>query len=169
MDVITATAGSIQNPILTAVDLFFDDFFVYAVLIIAITLLAEKRDNKRKKIFLALFVAFVMAVGLKMLLVVERPCFGTENCPSDYSFPSTHATIAFTLMVGFLNKKSFPSFLLLALFVCFTRLNLGVHTFYDIVGALPVALVAYYMTDIFWKELVATESKTKEREDGTRN
>ena len=61
-----------------------------------------------------------------------------------------HAVVAFALMFCFLNRKSFPFFLVFALFVSFTRLNLGVHVFGDIIGAIPVALFAYYAIEVVW-------------------
>jgi len=49
-------------------------------------------------------------------------------------------------MTAFIRKKLFPAYLLFALFVSFTRINLGVHLFWDIAAALPVALISYYIT-----------------------
>ncbi|VVC04350.1 Undecaprenyl-diphosphatase [Candidatus Bilamarchaeum dharawalense] len=151
MDTISTIAVSIQNPLLTALDLFFDNVFIYAGLILLLVFLAEKREEKRRKLIVSLILTFILATIIKVVLAHQRPCFGQLDCPEDYSFPSLHAAIAFTLMTGFLNKKSFPLFLFFALVVCFTRLNLGVHIFQDIVVALPLALVSYYLTDILWK------------------
>jgi membrane-associated phospholipid phosphatase len=69
-------------------------------------------------------------------------------------------------MTGFLNKKSYPLFLLFALFVSFTRMNLGVHVFEDIAGALPVALISYYLIDIAWKRTPWAESAARQKEAG---
>ena len=153
MDAISIWALSIQHPLLKAVDLFFDSTIVYIAIILTLVIISENRNEKRRKILLSLIVAFFIATAVKVMLAHERPCVGQAECPGDYSFPSLHATIAFTLMCGFLNKKSFPLFMLFALFIAFTRLNLGVHVFQDIAGALPVALVSYYLTDIFWKKI----------------
>ncbi len=153
MDAISAIAMSIQNPLLRAIDLFIDNPGIYAILVLAIVFMVEKRNEKKRKIIVSLVVALILATAVKFALAHQRPCAGQIDCPNDYSFPSLHAAVAFTLMTGFLNKKSFLLFLVFALFVGFTRLNLGVHVFQDIAGALPVALISYYLTDIFWKEL----------------
>jgi membrane-associated phospholipid phosphatase len=151
MDAITNIAVSFQHPLLTAADLFFDGSLVYAAILFAIVFISENRNEKRRKILISLLLASIIATVVKVAFAVDRPCVGLTGCPNDYSFPSLHAATAFALMVGFLNKKSFPYFMLFALFISFTRLNLGVHTFHDIAGALPVALFSYYITDIFWK------------------
>ncbi len=148
MDAITAAALSIQNPALTAIGRLFDHDLLYMALILAIVLVAEWRNSKRLKIFFSLGVAFILGTALKQVVAEPRPCAGVIGCPADYAFPSLHALIAFTLMSGFLNKRSFPLFLAFALFVSFTRLNIGVHSFIDIAGALPVALISYYIADM---------------------
>jgi membrane-associated phospholipid phosphatase len=152
MDAITSTVLSIQNPILTSIGLFLDDSFLYVIVLFTLLIITEKRNEKRRKIIISLIIAFVLGSLLKSGVAIERPCVGQPNCPEEYSFPSLHAALAFTLAAGFLDKKQFPYFLLFALFVGFTRLNLGVHTFYDVAGALPVALLSYYFVDILWKK-----------------
>lgn len=114
MDTITAIAMSFQSPLLTAVGLFFDSALIYSGLLFAIIFIGERRNEKRRKIFLSLFLAFVIASIVKMAFAIERPCVGDYTCPNDYSFPSLHAATAFTLMIGFLNKKNFQWFLLFA-------------------------------------------------------
>jgi membrane-associated phospholipid phosphatase len=152
MDSITAAALSIQDPALTAAGMLLDGSAAYVLAVLALMLIGERRDEKRMKIIASLAVAFALGTALKYAMAHARPCAGEPWCPDDYSFPSMHATIAFALMTGFLNKRSYPLYLLFALFVCFTRLNLGVHVFLDIAGALPVALIAYYLTDIAWRK-----------------
>lgn len=152
MDSITAIALGIHNPLLTAVGMALDSTAIYAILILALMLLGEPREAKRKKIVASLFLTFLLATALKYAMGRERPCIDESWCPDDNSFPSMHAAIAFTLMAGFLNKKSYAAYLAFALFVSFTRLNMGVHVFLDIAGALPIALISYYLTDIIWRE-----------------
>src|SRR5271157_1866568 len=129
MDLITATAMSVHNPVLTAVGLFLDNDLAFAALIIVILLLGESRNEKRAKVMLSFFLVFISASAIKDLMNVERPCAGQPFCPDDYSFPSIHAAIAFTLMIAFLDKRFYGLYLAFALFTAFTRLNIGVHTF----------------------------------------
>ncbi|MEW6722671.1 MAG: phosphatase PAP2 family protein [Candidatus Micrarchaeota archaeon] len=155
MDSITALAYSLDYPWLKAAGWFIDDAIVYAALVLLIVIAAERRDEKRLKILASLVLAFAASFIIKSALAIERPCAGEEWCRADHSFPSIHASVAFALMTGFIGKRSYPLFLLFALFVSFTRLNIGVHYFVDIAAALPVALVSYYVTDIFWKREVS--------------
>ena len=153
MDQITEFAFSINNELLTQVSLLLNNNLVFTLLIIAIVLVAERRNPKRIKIFSALILAFIFSLALKSIFAVERPCvpLGLDYCPEDYAFPSLHATIAFTLMIAFLNKKSYWLFMIFALFVSFSRLVIAVHTFADIAAALPVALISYYIIDVLWR------------------
>ena len=162
MDSITILAQSIHIPLLDQVNLFLENDFIFVGIVLALLLIGERRNDKRMKIVLSLVVAALVGLGLKSAMMVDRPCFGKAYCPSDHSFPSLHATIAFALMTGFLNKKSYIWYLLFAIFVAFSRLNFGVHTFIDIAGALPVALLSYYAVDILWNEM-------EDRKNGKRN
>ena len=153
VDTITGLALSVQNPLVTQIAMLLNDNLIYAALILALLLIGEGRNGKRAKVLLSLVIAIAIGVVVKTALATERPCADETWCPTGYSFPSLHATAAFTLMVAFLNKKSYPGFLLFALFVAFTRLNLGVHTFRDIAGALPLAIIAYYVTGLAWPVL----------------
>ncbi len=166
MDTITSIAVSVDNPLLRAIGLALDDSIIYAALVIALLLIGESRNEKRVKVLAALVLAFIAVNAIKYVIAEERPCAGFAWCPTDYAFPSTHATIAFTLMTGFLNKRSYALYLLFALFVSFTRMNIGVHTFLDIAGALPVALLCYYFTDIIWREREAMAGGNPARAGG---
>jgi membrane-associated phospholipid phosphatase len=152
MDTITALAFSVQDPILTVIGQVLDSSLAYAIIVLGLLILGEQRNEKRTKIIISLILTFIIVTSLKQIIAKERPCADQVWCPDSHSFPSTHAALAFTLMTGFLNKKSYMFYLVFALFVAFTRMNLGVHTFEDIAGALPVALISYYATDIFWKK-----------------
>jgi undecaprenyl-diphosphatase len=153
MDAITEIAFNIKNDFLTSVSLLINDNVVFFLLIIALLFVAEKRNSKRLKVLSALLLVAVLTFGLKETMAIERPCvpLGLPYCPEEYSFPSIHAALAFTLMVSFLDKKSYPYFVLFAFFVAFSRLNLAVHNFRDIAGALPIALIVYYIVDILWR------------------
>ncbi len=153
MDPFTAFAFNIGAEPLTAVSLLLNNDVFYLFLIVALVLVAERRNPKRLKIFSALLLAVLFAVVIKSLTVAERPCaqMGLDYCPADYGFPSLHATVAFTLMVSFLNKRSYWFFMAFAIFVSFTRLVLAVHLFIDIAAALPLALISYYMVDVLWR------------------
>jgi len=150
MDALTTAAMALDSPALTAVSLLLDNAFVFAAVVLPLLLVAEPRDKKRLKVVAALALAVAVGVALKSVYAIHRPCSG-PGCPSDYSFPSLHAVTVFTLMIAFLDKRGYPFFLFFALFVAFTRLHLGVHTFEDVAAAFPVAVLAYHAVDSRWK------------------
>jgi len=124
----------------------------FAIIGIAV-FLTEPRWEKRGKIILALLIAGGMALLAKSLIMQPRPCIGGDSliqCPLDYSLPSGHAAIAFTLMIAFIGRKYFPFYWLFALLVAYTRFYLGVHTFEDLAAALVLAPIAYQLADIAW-------------------
>ena len=143
---ITEICQSLDFEILKSIGWLINDAIAYGLILIALLLIGEKRRDKRTQILFSLVLAVLAALVIKQWMAVERPCIGEDWCPSGYSFPSTHAVAAFTLMAGFIRSRNYPYYLLFAVFVAFTRLNLGVHFFQDIVAALPIALVSYYVT-----------------------
>jgi membrane-associated phospholipid phosphatase len=150
MDTVTALAISIDSPLLRAVGEILANEFAYVAIIIALTVLGESRNDKRLKILVTFVAVMVLCAAIKQGLGHPRPCAGEDWCPTDYAFPSMHAAAAFTLMIAFLNRRSYPLYLLFALFVSFTRLNLGVHAFVDVAAALPIATIGYYAVDMAW-------------------
>lgn len=127
-----------------------DNEIIFGLLILAAVFLGENRWPKRKKILTALILAAIAGYGLKHAFAINRPCMIFDSkvpCPSDYSFPSMHATLAFALVLPFINKKSYPLFLLFATITAFTRVYLGVHTIEDISAGLIVAAISYYVVD----------------------
>ncbi len=153
MDAISNFAYSINSELLTKVSLLLDNHIVFVLVIMALVLIKESRNAKRLKIFAALLLAFFFATCIKILTGVERPCASLDipNCPSSSSFPSLHATLAFVVMISFLNKRSYWMFVLFALFVSLTRLVLAMHSFRDIAAALPIALITYNIVDVLWR------------------
>jgi membrane-associated phospholipid phosphatase len=154
MDAITELALSVENPMLHDIGMLIQNPIIYAVLVLFLLLVGEKRQKKQKKLLLSLLITVVLVTAAKEAMAIDRPCADDDWCPSGFSFPSMHAAVAFTLMTGFLNKRSYVLYLLFALFISFTRLNIGVHTFYDVAAALPIALLSYYITVEIYEELM---------------
>jgi len=153
MDAITIFALSIDNPIIRSAGMILQNPLTYAVVVLFLAVLGERRKEKLARIMVALLIAVIIVIGVKEAVALERPCFDATWCPSGYSFPSAHAAVAFTLMIAFMNKKGYPLYLVFALFVSFSRLNIGVHTFYDIAAALPVALISYYVAAVVYEKV----------------
>ncbi|MEK6978947.1 MAG: phosphatase PAP2 family protein [Candidatus Micrarchaeota archaeon] len=154
MDRITTVISTLNDPLITAVSLAINDKVIFIALITVLIFLFEKRTEKILKIFLVLLTAFVLASAAKEVLRLERPCDSAMTkiqCPDDFSFPSNHAALAFTLALAFINKKTYPMLMGFAILTAFSRIYLGVHTFEDIVGGLVIAPIAYQTVEIFWK------------------
>jgi membrane-associated phospholipid phosphatase len=143
---ITEFVQSVDIELIKTIGLFLNDSIIYGIVLLALVFLGEREGKKRWKVILAILIAVIAGLVIKELMAFDRPCIGEDWCPESYSFPSMHAVAAFTLMTAFIRKKIFPVYLVFALFVAFTRINLGVHLFWDIAAALPVALIAYYIT-----------------------
>lgn len=153
MDPITGIAMSVDHPLINALGVVIHNSFTYAAIVLALLFIGEQRTEKRKKIIFSIVLTILLTTAIKYALAHERPCVGEDWCPKSYSFPSLHTAIAFTLMLPFFDKRGYSFYLLFALFVAFTRLNLGVHVFGDVVAALPIAMVSYYVTYITWKRM----------------
>jgi membrane-associated phospholipid phosphatase len=149
-DIVTALALSVQNPVLSAVGHLLGNEFFYIAIVIGLVVAFERKNDKRLKILLLISISFLLGWIVKYLVAEPRPCLGAIWCPLDYAFPSTHALVAFAIMFGFMKKKSFPFFIAFAVFISFTRMNIGVHSFGDILGAIPIAIFGYYITEIAW-------------------
>jgi membrane-associated phospholipid phosphatase len=130
-----------------------DNPISFSLVIFALVFITEKRMAKREKILFALMLSALLVFTAKNVLMEPRPCTSNGSlipCPLDYSMPSGHAAVAFTLMLAYMGKPSFPLFWLFALLVSYSRFFLGVHTFDDIAAALVIAPVSYYITDWIW-------------------
>lgn len=149
-----------MDPLSSAINflsLLLSNEFIFFAVVAAMVFLTEKRKEKRLKIILAILIASALVLGLKAFFAEPRPCetsagmIACEFFPYlNYSFPSGHAAIAFLLMIAFLDKPSFPFYWLFAFFIAYSRIYLGVHDFEDIAGALVLAPISYYITDLFW-------------------
>lgn len=100
-------------------------------------------------IFLVLpsvIIADSISHGIKLILQLPRPCFGLPGCPSGYSMPSGHATVAFAAMtaLGLHYKKK--NYLILCLifaeFVGISRIVLGVHTIPDVLVGMIIGMIS---------------------------
>lgn len=154
MDGITLGFNSINNEILTSLALLLDNHIIFSIILLLIIFLLEKRDHKRGKLLIIVMLAFLVGIAIKTMTEIPRPCeelLLKAECGESYSFPSLHAITAFVLALGFLNKKEYPLILLFALFVSFSRIYLGVHTFVDIAGSLVLAPIVYGIVDWYFR------------------
>ncbi len=148
---------------------FFDRFFSFFslkgsfifiwLLVMLIVLILEERKNpgitKNDKRFIFIFstsflLTFVLTdFVLKNIFMRLRPIQLTRLiqqisvCPSDFSFPSTHAATAFaaaTVLTHF-DKKRRWFYYLVAILISYSRIYLGCHYFFDVVVGAMVGLL----------------------------
>ena len=143
---ITQIAQSVDIGVVKDAGLLLNDPLIYGAILLVLALAGTREKKKLGRILFSLALAALLGLAAKEAFSHERPCSGEEWCPGGYSFPSSHAVTAFALMAAFIRRKEYPAYMLFALFVSFTRMNIGVHVFQDIVAALPIALIAYYVT-----------------------
>lgn len=154
MDAVTLAINGLDNNFLTSIASFLDNTILFLIIVSIIAISLEKDNKKRTKLVTAVFIAVLLGTAIKTLTGVPRPCYELDlktNCTGGYSFPSNHTIVAFTLALGFLDDKRYAWVLLFALFVGFTRIYLGVHTFIDVTASMALSPLVYEMVDYYWK------------------
>ncbi|VVB98386.1 Undecaprenyl-diphosphatase [uncultured archaeon] len=154
MDALTLMIAQLNFPIVTWIAAMLDNDVVMVITTLLLVLATERRKEKVAKIALAILLAVILGTVVKDVVKIDRPCLITPAkiaCPASYSFPSGHTLVAFTVMLAFLNKPSFVFYMFYAVFVAFTRIYLGVHSFEDVAGSIALAPFVYYAADKAWK------------------
>ncbi|MBI2052004.1 phosphatase PAP2 family protein [Candidatus Roizmanbacteria bacterium] len=105
--------------------------------------------------FASLFTFLVTNVFLKRLIARRRPYLFLKNlpgfCPTDFSFPSGHASVAFAaaFVLSYFDKKRALYYYILAFLIALSRVYLGCHYVLDVVsGALLGVIVAFFTIKI---------------------
>jgi len=104
----------------------------------------------------AVAIALLLGVSFKAFLQEERPCVETPGkipCPLDFSLPSIHALLTFTLAIVAVGNRSFPYYLIYALFTAFSRVYIGVHTITQVAAGLALAFLACVLCEMLWRAL----------------
>ncbi|MFA6329048.1 MAG: phosphatase PAP2 family protein [Candidatus Micrarchaeia archaeon] len=104
----------------------------------------------------AVAIALLLGVGMKAFLQEPRPCVdspGKIPCPLDFSLPSIHALLTFTLAILAVGNRSFAIYLVYALFTAFSRVYLGVHTIIQVASGLALAFFACVLCEMLWRRL----------------
>ncbi|MDO9028126.1 MAG: phosphatase PAP2 family protein [Candidatus Roizmanbacteria bacterium] len=158
-------------------NLFFNLFFSFFslkgssiliwLLVILLSVILEERKNpgitKQDKKFSILFsVSFLLTflfsdVVLKNLFHRPRPQlistnfnlfqFISNSCPTNLSFPSTHAATAFAAatVLTFFDKKRRWFYYTVAVIISYSRIYLGCHYFLDVIAG---AIIGWLITKL---------------------
>ena len=168
VDPITSAIAGLNFSLLTNASLFFHSSLVMAISALLLTALAYFTISDKRKIFViiaTLLLAFAVSESTKPYFAQPRPCPeipAKTACPSDYSFPSGHAIIAFALMAAMLGETLFPLYFLFAIFIAFSRIYLGVHTFFDIAASLALAFACFAFVKAAYAYALKAEKRPRE-------
>lgn len=138
---------------------FIADYIIYLVPLglVVLWLWTDKREIAIKGVMVA-FIALGIGQLIGLFYQHPRPFMlpigysFAEHAP-DTSFPSDHAIVFFALSVSFyLNRLRLIGLLLLALglVVAWSRVYLGIHFPLDMVGALGVVIISYWLVAKLW-------------------
>ncbi|MGW5653778.1 phosphatase PAP2 family protein [Streptomyces humi] len=132
---------------------------VFALLMIAGWWTARRRDPRAMTVALAapvaVLTAFAVAEVVKKLVAEVRPCrsmphaYFVDSCPapSDYAFPSGHATVAAATVAALflLDRRLCAVAAVFALVEGFSRVYVGAHYPHDVLGSAAVALPVAFL------------------------
>ncbi|MGW1625059.1 phosphatase PAP2 family protein [Streptomyces sp. NPDC002172] len=132
---------------------------VFALLMIAGWWTARRRDPRAMTVALAapvaVLTAFAVAEVVKKLVAEVRPCrsmphaYLVDTCPapSDYAFPSGHATVAAATVAALflLDRRLSAVAAVFALLEGFSRVYVGAHYPHDVLGSAAVALPVAFL------------------------
>lgn len=101
-------------------------------------------EEKKHKEFIVFFLtsllisSFLANVVIKNILRRQRPFLKqsvSTEYPSDFSFPSGHATASFAAatILAYFDRKRKKLFYLVAILISFSRIYLGYHYFFDVI------------------------------------
>lgn len=111
------------------------------------------------------FLSFFITSFLKEIFKVPRPCVGLEFCPSSYSFPSTHASIAGVLFswLFFSTSEKFKLFLFFPILIALSRVFLNVHTLIDIIIGFLIGGLSFFICNKILKKSFEAKVSVNER------
>ncbi|GGJ62925.1 phosphatase PAP2 family protein [Streptomyces brasiliensis] len=135
---------------------------VFAVLMLAGWWAARRRGMEAMTLALgapvAVVAAFAVAEVVKKIVAEARPCrsmphaYLVDACPgpSDYAFPSGHATVAAATVAALflLDRRLCAIAAVFAVVEGFTRVYLGAHYPHDVLGSALVALPVAFLTSL---------------------
>jgi len=152
---ITTWISQMNSPAVTAIATLIDNDIIFLVLILFFVFL-EERGRKRNRLILTLGLLFLLGASVKFFFQEPRPCTMAASkipCPDGFSFPSNHATMAFALAAALWKKPRGWFYAILAFFVGFTRIYLGVHTLGDVLGGMALGVLGYYIITLGWEKM----------------
>ncbi len=145
-----------QNPVLDWIGIFSAEILIYVMygLVLYWAFHGQKSEKKAALlIFVSLLVAAIVIKVLRIFLIEQRPFVTHEIQPlvtlaASKSFPSIHTTQAAIIAWSYLfchSRKAVAVFIM-AFLVGFSRIFVGVHYPFDVVGGFLIGLLAVFIT-----------------------
>ncbi|AQY38398.1 undecaprenyl-diphosphatase [Bacillus thuringiensis] len=156
-----------QNTFLDYLMIFFAEYAQYMFILLFMILWLNKKYKNRTCVIQAIIaccLAFLLNRIIGLFFYRERPFVSHLNInqlvehTANASFPSDHATSAFTIAITLYlyERRLGKVFLLLAIFISFSRIWVGVHYPLDVLlGAVLGTLwafIAYYIIKTIFKK-----------------
>ncbi len=142
------------NPIITFITSLGDAGWFW-ILLSALLLFTKKYRKIGLTGLLALFIGFLITnLWLKNMVMRVRPYEVVEGLTligrkaHDFSFPSGHSTAsiaASTVFLMMMPKKFGIAAFLLGIFICFTRLYIGIHYPTDVLAGMVIGFAAAFL------------------------
>lgn len=149
---------TLRNPILDKIMLCFTALGnggIIWLLLVLVLICIPKTRKIGVMVMLALVLDVLLCSGLlKHLFGRIRPCDVNTSIklliprPTDYSFPSGHTSVSFSVVSAFYfvkEKKLFIPSLLMAIMISFSRMYLYVHYPTDILGGIILGILCGYL------------------------
>lgn len=145
-----------HNLIFNSFFLFFSQYgnsiFIWAAIIFLLIVFEEKKDKRFVFYFLTGFGITALIVNIILKNIFERTRPFVDNsiilinnfyCPTDFSFPSSHAATAFAgaAILSHFDKKRRIFYYLTATLIALSRIYLGCHYFFDVMAGSIFGLI----------------------------
>lgn len=138
---------SLELAVLDAVAHFLNNQPYVAFGVLTLLCLAVFKNNRRVLI-LALLMSTLLTPLIKDYYAVARPCHGSSECPDTFGFPSQHATMASAFATSSWGQWVNLILIPLAVFIGWTRLYLGVHTFVQVSAGMALGFLFAHLSQV---------------------
>lgn len=141
-----------QSKYLDFIMILGAEYVIYLTLILIFVLAIKGKVSERKALIVTLFAFPVLVIIIKIIHLFfyePRPFVTLDISPlvshkDDASFPSRHTTVMSAIAFSYIYFKSkwFPIFVFLLVWVGISRVFVGVHYPFDIIGGMLVGVIS---------------------------
>lgn len=147
-----------RNEILNTIIVWLTAWYILVLIAVIISIFIYVNKSKRKYIiplWLSGIISYGLANLLKFIITRPRPDVMQLVQETSYSFPSSHATVVFSLLpilcIKF--KKLMPLWITFGILIILTRLYVGVHYPSDIIAGSILGLIVGFIILKYTKQV----------------